>query len=711
MRCSYLTFHNESRTNKAVLASSELHMLTKRAALMYVISRIWSTSKQLYGTSLAHGGIHLRMDTATEVQASGAATENIADTLATLSPMEAQSSNNDSSLAQVNNPLTIKSSQPDGDSFSPLIKQEPSGPQTPHSSSPHHDMDNTNRAVSSLKNEHGLRPQSPLRESSIPVPSTEMSANEQTVPAKRPAPSRTKKGTATATKKAPQAKRRKLEQNRSATPSSRTLKPGNLKIGSNISTPVRSSPARSSRSSTGASDDEDEDEDMSGGEVDDDNLYCICKKPDNGTFMIGCDGPCEDWFHGKCVNIQEKNKNLIDKFICPNCMESGEGRTTFKRMCRRQGCRQPARTVKSKSVKDVSKYCSNECGVQFFRELAAKTRGQEDVATSRSTRRKGSTGTPMEDDSEARGGVLSASEVKALLVTSKTATDFRKLGEGVLSPPTTPDEKGNIANVEFTDAESFGIQHIHAQKEEARRRHQLQKDRLKFITMIKQAASRVTAEKELKPRDYCGYDSRLEWTPEQFAAWRESTAGNRSFENEELMIQSNGSRQEEEIARSTEEGPEVGQEVCDRKKCLRHLDWAKMMVDGLRAEMTENSDHMRALEQEEKSLRGRVALRAKCGQDPGAAGTVESHDDDTFGEDIIPSRPELNQFGQPKHVEHGHFISGNTQSAVVPDVPDDVPKDEPLATVSKLDISTPMSDMVMAETAEPDAADAMNVDA
>ena len=48
-------------------------------------------------------------------------------------------------------------------------------------------------------------------------------------------------------------------------------------------------------------------------------MYCICRKPDNGTFMIGCDGTCDDWFHGKCVGVEEKNKILIDKYLCPNC--------------------------------------------------------------------------------------------------------------------------------------------------------------------------------------------------------------------------------------------------------------------------------------------------------------------------------------------------------------------------------------------------------
>ena len=34
-------------------------------------------------------------------------------------------------------------------------------------------------------------------------------------------------------------------------------------------------------------------------EAPEEELYCICRKPfDEKRFMIGCDGGCEQWFHG-----------------------------------------------------------------------------------------------------------------------------------------------------------------------------------------------------------------------------------------------------------------------------------------------------------------------------------------------------------------------------------------------------------------------------
>lgn len=70
----------------------------------------------------------------------------------------------------------------------------------------------------------------------------------------------------------------------------------------------------------------DEDEGEGEGEVegDDDDevsddpnaVFCICRKPDNHTWMIGCDGECEDWFHGKCVDMDPRDADLIDRYIC-----------------------------------------------------------------------------------------------------------------------------------------------------------------------------------------------------------------------------------------------------------------------------------------------------------------------------------------------------------------------------------------------------------
>ncbi|MES9880179.1 MAG: RNase H-like domain-containing protein [Sedimenticola sp.] len=50
----------------------------------------------------------------------------------------------------------------------------------------------------------------------------------------------------------------------------------------------------------------------------DDKLYCSCKKPWEGRFMIMCEY-CDEWFHGSCVNVTASDALNIDKYRCAGC--------------------------------------------------------------------------------------------------------------------------------------------------------------------------------------------------------------------------------------------------------------------------------------------------------------------------------------------------------------------------------------------------------
>lgn len=62
-------------------------------------------------------------------------------------------------------------------------------------------------------------------------------------------------------------------------------------------------------------------------EDDPDRLWCICKQPHNNRFMICCD-TCEDWFHGKCVNVTKAMGQLMEQqgkeWMCPNCIKKAQ---------------------------------------------------------------------------------------------------------------------------------------------------------------------------------------------------------------------------------------------------------------------------------------------------------------------------------------------------------------------------------------------------
>ena len=167
------------------------------------------------------------------------------------------------------------------------VKQEPIESLTP--------LPDTKPAVhegtSAIKEE----PIQPER-SSIPPQNVILPTTERSRPPPKAAP---KRAPGTMKKAAP--KKRKADQTskdgtpfsqRSGTPaSSRAGKPSAL---------AQSSPARS----------------FTGEDDEDGGVFCICRGPDDHTWMIGCDGDCEDWFHGRCVNMRQEDADLIDKYIC-----------------------------------------------------------------------------------------------------------------------------------------------------------------------------------------------------------------------------------------------------------------------------------------------------------------------------------------------------------------------------------------------------------
>ncbi|SPC65541.1 uncharacterized protein UHOD_00695 [Ustilago sp. UG-2017b] len=89
----------------------------------------------------------------------------------------------------------------------------------------------------------------------------------------------------------------------------------------------------------------------------DNTLYCICQKRQDDVEggMIMCDR-CEQWYHYRCMSMNEADVELVDRFICPPCYQVTGEETTYKKACTRGECRHAARTP-------FSNYCSDRCGV------------------------------------------------------------------------------------------------------------------------------------------------------------------------------------------------------------------------------------------------------------------------------------------------------------------------------------------------------------
>jgi COMPASS component SPP1 len=482
--------------------------------------------------------------------------------------------------------------------------------------------------ISSLKHEHSSRTQSPLRESSVPVPST-----ETTVSIPPPAPpkrSHKKKGVAAAAVSkrsavaapAKRSHKKKVVASSTATPAQSSPAPRSVR---DASSPARSSPDADGNGDQHFSGDEGEEED--GGVISDTDLYCICRKPDTGTFMIGCDGGCDDWFHGKCVNIIESWKSLIDKYICPFCTEKGIGETTWKRMCRRDDCGKPA------LVNKHTKFCSDRCGQLFFQALVAEQTRQP-VADTASRARRGHQATV--DDLGARGGLISAGELKSVILAHPTVEALHNLNHGPVSPmpgssPNEPknddpeDEATLSHESALNDIERERIDQITLLKSTARARHSLLKDRARFIAMLKTVASRLADHRNVKPKDLCGYDSRLTWNDDEFNTWRSSESGQEALSIGSLPLPSTEDIDGDVLMNGTSHPSESPQSTCMKKRCSRHYEWAKLHIEDNKFEIGLNSNNLQALEKEEGNIIQRARLRAREIRAGGVGGTVEFH--------------------------------------------------------------------------------------
>jgi COMPASS component SPP1 len=554
----------------------------------------------------------------------------------------------------------------------PHIKDEPSNAsqepiQSPAASDHQHaageDLDpETLKIIEEAKNQFGLRGQKgrhPTDE--LPSPLVESASTVVEPSKKRPAPKTTaanKKGTA----KKPPPKRRKVETDtghakavpssaRDTTPSSRASfsKGPSLNASKGPGTKSKSNtPGLGSSPAPGAND-------VPSSEVEDDGAsdasneeYCICRKGDNHTWMIACDGGCEDWFHGNCVDMKEEDGNLIDKYICPNCVENGVGFTTWLPMCRRTGCRQPAR------VKGVpSKYCSDECGREFMRMNVAKSSGatgSPSAASKAKSRRKanltdnhgdsiGVDGADSDEDMGPRGGALRPAEIKALITSVPDITLFRQLGDGVPSPPATvspstskfPDsakltngdatngENGHTTDYTLSPVESSRITAIEEEKNLLRMKRALLKDKEKFVGMTREQVGKYAEREGIKPKDVCGYDRRLTWTEEQFDRWRQSKEGATAFETNSLdqpegadNVTGTEKAESDKMDVDGEPASDASKEkdhFCTRKRCERHRQWQKQALSDVRFEESTLADQMRRLDKEDREIREGAMLR------------------------------------------------------------------------------------------------------
>ena len=294
-------------------------------------------------------------------------------------------------------------------------------------------------------------------------------------------------------------------------------------------------------------------------------------------------------------------------------------------MCRLEGCRQPARV----SGANPSKYCSEEHGREYMARHALKGESEEKrmAAVNSNKRRRKSNYTDNfgngeeaidadDDPSYLHGGVLRAPELKAVVAGVKDLKEFRKLGEGVLSPPRTVSPDGNDikmedrvqkAKVAYTDEETKKLAETTSAKESLRMRKSMLEDRDSFLSLVKTRGKTALDElrkKDKSLKDICGYDARLSWSDEEFKMWRCGPEGQKAFDDDVL-----GAPPPSEDANEMAEDDESLRGVCQKKRCERHRNWYKLQQQDVAFEKDEVRQGLRKLEGEERGVKDRAMIR------------------------------------------------------------------------------------------------------
>ena len=292
-------------------------------------------------------------------------------------------------------------------------------------------------------------------------------------------------------------------------------------------------------------------------------------------------------------------------------------------MCRLHGCMKPARV----ELPNRSKYCSDEHGREFFERLLppdeSSQKGTAALAGKRKARKNNYTDHDFndadlssqdvngnEEQEDNHGGVVRIGELKALVDSVDDVAAFKRLGEGVLSPPETVGE--GEKKVSYSPEETEQLDNIAKRRAISEARRAMLSDRDKFVLMVANRGKAVLAElkeKEKSLKDICGYDSRLTWADDEFNQWRAGEEGQEQLRNSVLLPPPTPPGLEPFNKEGDKEESESGLGVCKKKRCERHRAWFKQQQQDNAMEKDQVRQELKKLDEEEKGVKDRAMIR------------------------------------------------------------------------------------------------------
>ena len=281
-------------------------------------------------------------------------------------------------------------------------------------------------------------------------------------------------------------------------------------------------------------------------------VYCICKKADDGTWMVECDY-CKDWFHGDCVGLeQEMSDNLLDSYCCPTCENKSLGKSSWKKACRLKGCKKAAifldKKVHVESDKDML-YCSAEHGVEFWTNII-------------------------------RGAEVEAEDIATLVENCKFSKEFKVMGN--VNYPINY----NLVETKLTEEERESKKHIEDRIKLHQEHLQKWEERAQYIEWVGERTLAINLQRKAeKETEVCGYSEDI---------------------NDEAWLQSSAPfKESKELVLAKRDG------ICqkDRRKCQKHAHWLSIFNDNADQEVEVLNAEIENLREREDNLLNKVHVK------------------------------------------------------------------------------------------------------
>ena len=368
--------------------------------------------------------------------------------------------------------------------------------------------------------------------------------------------------------------------------------------------------------------------------LDSEEVFCTCRRPDNGELMVACDG-CDEWFHFKCMGLDKRNKDLVRNFYCKFCdVLQGKGKSVWKKKCKVAACYRP--------IDGESQFCSTEHGELYWRQFLDRFDASASESASVAPLGIDHNSTEFLSKPQAENVIQLLSTRDELLTVGNVLPVFDK-GPLQLTPNQQTEIATNRAGVGALTKDSenvrFKLDYLLKLKDILFHLNELltvsmnpeNQARLDAEgTSAKGDEAAVVAEKKKKSRsskkvkkfriDICGFDQRILSDEKAWAEFKKSA------ECEDIMKFDKFTPEEERLVTEHYEalkvsassaapaacsGSTILSKLCtaDKRKCHLHNGWYSIIKDGLELKIGENSAEVEKKIRDNKKLENFIQIK------------------------------------------------------------------------------------------------------